>query len=235
MFYVTIAAQTGVGANFGVEGDAYSGDATSGANSDDWFYNGIGGAGVIDEATAITNGYAAQLAAGNNISFDLRQSIPNYAINSGYIWYSSRYVRDYIGVSPDNDLTTFQTGKNGDDPSSVWAIKTSSVSGKNDLVDAGVHMRRDGVNVTDDLWVHTMISSTDTNGSHSVDFELFVSEIAISGTGFTNSGTAEGHTPWTFNADGSVATIGDLIMSYDFANTGVTNVDVRIWVDKDLF
>ena len=69
-------AQTGVGANFGIEADAYSGDITSGVNTDDWFYNGLTGAGVIDEATAVANGYAAQLAAGNNIAFDLRQSIP---------------------------------------------------------------------------------------------------------------------------------------------------------------
>ena len=80
-------AQTGVGANFGIEADAYSGDALSGLTTDDWFYNGISGAGVIDEATATAMGYAAQLAAGNNIAFDLRQSIPNYGSNNGYNWY----------------------------------------------------------------------------------------------------------------------------------------------------
>ncbi len=35
-----IHAQIGVGANFGIEADAYSGDVTSGINTDDWFYNG---------------------------------------------------------------------------------------------------------------------------------------------------------------------------------------------------
>ena len=47
-----LQAQTGVGANFGIEADAYSGDVISGLLTDDWFYNGVSGAGVVDEATA---------------------------------------------------------------------------------------------------------------------------------------------------------------------------------------
>ena len=78
-------SQIGVGANFGIEADIYSGDLLSGSTTDDWFYNNISGYGVVDEATALTNGYAAQLAAGDNIAFDLRQSIPNYSTNNGYI------------------------------------------------------------------------------------------------------------------------------------------------------
>ena len=68
-------AQSGVGANFGIEADTRSGDVISGVLTDDWFYNGISGAGVIDEATALSNGYAAQLSAGNNIAFDLRTQV----------------------------------------------------------------------------------------------------------------------------------------------------------------
>ena len=134
-----LIAQVGVGANFGIEADAYSGDATSGVNTDDWFYNGLTGAGVVDETTAITNGYAAQLAAGNNIAFDLRQSIPNYATNTGYIWYSTRYGRDYTNSSS-NDLTTFAGGKNGDNPSTAWGNAPGPVPAKTDIVDSGVHI-----------------------------------------------------------------------------------------------
>ena len=122
-----VNAQIGVGANFGIEAEAYSGDATSGLNTDDCFYDGISGAGVIDEATAVTMGYAAQLAAGNNIAFDLRQSIPNYATNAGYIWYSARYARDYTNLSS-NDLTTFTGGKNGDNPMTSWGASPGANS-----------------------------------------------------------------------------------------------------------
>ena len=165
-----VFAQTGVGANFGIEADTRSGDVLSGVLTDDWFYNGISGDGVVDEATAISNGYAAQLSAGNNIAFDLSQSIPNYASNSGYIWYSTRYGRDYTNLGS-NDLTTFTSGKNGDDPTTSWGVGSGSVPSKTDIVDTGVHMRRDGVNVTDDLWVNMMVSTLSSAGNHFIDFK----------------------------------------------------------------
>ena len=229
-----IHAQIGVGANFGIEADAYSGDITSGVNTDDWFYNGLTGAGVVDEATALANGYAAQLAAGNNIAFDLRQSIPNYATNSGYIWYSTRYGRDYTNASS-NDLTTFAGGKNGDNPSTAWGNSPGPVPAKTDIVDSGVHMRRNGINVIDDLWVDLMISTLASSGNHFVDFELFVSEIATTATGFTNSGSQEGHTAWTFDASGNVTKIGDMVIGFSYGGSGVTGLEVRLWVDRSLF
>ena len=240
LFYLFLAlspsiyGQSGVGANFGVEGESYSGDVLSGVLTDDWFYNGISGAGVVDEATAISNGYAAQLAAGNNIAFDLRQSIPNYASNSGYIWYSSRYGRDYT-ILGSNDLTTFTAGKNGDNPSTVWGAGSGSIPSKTDIVDSGVHMRRDGANVTDDLWVDMMISTLSSAGSHFIDFELFVSEIALSGSGFTNSGSQEGHTAWTFDGSGNVTTIGDMVIGFAYSGGGVASLEVRLWVDRSIF
>ncbi|MCX2719340.1 Ig-like domain-containing protein [Lentiprolixibacter aurantiacus] len=227
-------SQVGVGANFGVEADAYSGDATSGAGTDDWFYNGITGAGVIDEATATAMGYAAQLAAGNNIAFDLRQSIPNYSSNNGYLWYSARYGRDYVS-SISNDLTTFTAGGNGDNPQTAWTTASGTVPNKTDIVDAAVHMRRDGVDVTDDLWVNLMISTLSSSGNHFVDFELFVSEIQASGSGFTNSGTQEGHTAWEFDGSGNVTQIGDMVIGFSYSGGGVSGVEVRLWVDRSIF
>ncbi|MCM4173018.1 hypothetical protein DHD32_16155 [Arenibacter sp. TNZ] len=227
-------AQSGVGANFGIEADTRSGDIISGVLTDDWFYNGISGAGVVDEATALSNGYAAQLSAGNNIAFDLRQSIPNYASNSGYIWYSTRYGRDYTNLSS-NDLTTFTGGKNGDDPSTSWGTGAGSVPSKTDIVDSGVHMRRNGVNVTDDLWVDMMISTLSSSGNHFIDFELFVSEIALSGSGFTNSGSQEGHTAWTFDGSGNVTNIGDMVIGFAYGGGGVSGLEVRLWVDRSIF
>lgn len=229
-----IHAQIGVGANFGIEADAYSGDATSGVTTDDWFYNGISGAGVVDEATAVTMGYAAQLAANNNIAFDLRQSIPNYATNNGYIWYSSRYGRDYTNASS-NDLTTFTGGKNGDNPMTSWGASPGSVPAKTDIVDSGVHMRRNGTNITDDLWANLMISTLSSSGNHFVDFELFVAEIQNTGAVFINSGPDEGHTAWRFDGSGNVTTIGDMVIGFSYSGGGVSGLEVRLWVDRSIF
>jgi hypothetical protein len=234
MFVLSGYSQVGVGANFGIESDAYSGDVTSGINTDDWFYNNVSGAGVVDEATAITMGYAAQLAAGNNIAFDLRQSIPNYASNNGYIWYSTRYGRDYTNASS-LDVTTFTGGKNGDNPMTSWGSSPGSVPAKTDIVDSGVHMRRNGVLVTDDLWVDLMISTLSATGNHFVDFELFVSEIAISGSSFVNSGSQEGHTAWTFDASGNVTNIGDMVIGFSYGGGGVSGLEIRLWVDRAIF
>ena len=227
-------AQVGVGANFGVEAECYSGDVLSGVNTDDWFYNGISGSGVIDEATATAAGYAAQLAANNNISFDLRQSIPNYSTNNGYIWYSTRYARDFVSFTTD-DLTVFSSGKNGDNPETSWSTSSGTIPDKTDIVDAAVHMRRDGTDVTDDLWVNMMISTLASSGNHFIDFELFVSEIQATGSGFTNSGTQEGHTAWEFDGAGNVTQIGDMVIGFSYSGGGVSGVEVRLWVDRAIF
>ncbi len=227
-------AQIGVGANFGIEADAYSGDATSGSGTDDWYYDGVSGAGVVDEVTAAAMGYGPQLAAENNIAFDLRQSIPNYGTNNGYIWYSSRYGRDYVNRSS-LDQTTFSSGKNGDNPMTSWSASSGSLPAKTDLVDTGVHMRRDGVDVTDDLWVNLMISTLSTSGNHFVDFELFVSEMQNAGPAFINSGPDEGHTAWQFDGSGNVTVIGDMIIGFSYGGSGVSGVEVRLWVDRSIF
>ena len=226
--------QIGTAANFGIEAEVYSGDLLSGATSDDWFYNGSSGSGVVDEATALANGYAAQILAGNNIAFDLRQDIPNYFTNGGFIWYSTRYGRDYTG-SVSNDLTTFGGGKNGDNPQSDWSIKSATIPSKTDIVDSGVHMRRDGDQVTDDLWVDLMISTLSSSGNHFIDFELFVSEIQASGSGFTDSGTQEGHTAWEFDASGNVTQIGDMVIGFAYSGGGVADLEVRLWVERSIF
>lgn len=234
MFLSQARAQVGVGANFGVEADTYSGDVLSGAGTDDWFSNGVSGAGVVDEATAAALNYAAQLAAGNNIAFDLDQSIPNYGTQGGYIWYSTRFGRDHIS-SGSNDQTVFSAGKNGDNPMTSWAFGSGIVPDKTDIVDTGVHMRRDGTDVTDDLWVNLMISTLSSSGNHFVDFELFVSEVQAAGGSFANSGPDEGHTAWQFDASGNVTTIGDMIIGFSYSGGGVSGVEVRLWVERSKF
>ncbi|MEJ2585682.1 MAG: Ig-like domain-containing protein [Robiginitalea sp.] len=187
---------------------------------------------MVDEQTALDMDYAAQLLAGDNITFDLRQSIPNFSVSNGYIWYSTFYARDYSGDTS-NDLTVFSQGKNGDNPETSWSISTGKIPDKTDIIDAAVHMRRDGVAIQDDLWVTTMISTLGTSGSHYIDFELFVSEIAKTDSGFINSGDQEGHTAWEFDpATGNVTTIGDMTIGFTYSGNSVDAVEVRIWVDR---
>ncbi|NNG09613.1 MAG: Ig-like domain-containing protein, partial [Arenibacter sp.] len=151
-----------------------------------------------------------------------------------YIWYSTRYARDYVG-SASNDLTVFSGGKNGDNPQTAWGIGSGTVPSKTDIVDAAVHMRRDGINVTDDLWVNLMISTLSSSGNHFIDFELFVSEIETSGSGFINSGAQEGHTAWEFDGSGNVTQIGDMVIGFSYSGGGVSGVEVRLWVDRAIF
>jgi len=106
---------------------------------------------------------------------------------------------------------------------------------KTDIVDVGVHMRRDGTGTSDDLWVDLMISTLSSSGNHFVDFELFVSEIAATATGFTNSGSQEGHTAWEFDASGNVTQVGDMIIGFAYTGGGVSGLEVRLWVDRATF
>lgn len=226
-------SQVGSAGNFQIEADAYSGTP---GNTDDWFL-GNRASGVIDEQTAQDNNYAAQLLAGDNIEFDVGQSIPNFSVNNGIIWYSAFYGRDHYGViidslTTDDDLTVYNGGKNGDNPETNWNIGPGTLPGKTDIIDAAVHMRRDGVEISDDLWVNMMLSTLSTNGNHYVDFELFVSEIETTGTGFTNSGVQEGHTAWEFDASGNVTRIGDMSIGFSYSGQGVDGVEVRLWVNR---
>lgn len=225
--------QAGTGANFQIEAESYSGTP---GQTDDWFL-GTRGAGVIDEQKALDNNYAAQLLTGDNIEFDLGQVIPNFSVNDGLIWYSAFYGRDYYGIVVDSvttidDLTIFDKAKNGDNPETVWTTSFGALPGKTDIIDAAVHMRRDGVEISDDLWVNMMISTLASNGDHYIDFELFVSEIATSGTGFTNSGVQEGHTAWEFDEFGNVSKIGDMSIGFSYTGQGVEGVEVRLWIDR---
>ena len=230
---VSSFGQIGTGGNFQIEAESYSG---SPGQTDDWFL-GSRGAGVIDEQTALINNYAAQLLAGDNIEFDLGQSIPNFSIDDSRIWYSAFYGRDYYGVVVDSvtsfdDLTIMSKAKNGDNPETDWSTTSGTLPGKTDIIDAAVHMRRDGVDISDDLWVTMMISTLSASGDHYIDFELFVSEIEDTGSGFINSGDQEGHTAWEFDIDGNVTKIGDMSIGFSYSGSGVQGVEVRLWVDR---
>jgi hypothetical protein len=104
-------------------------------------------------------------------------------------------------------------------------------------VDVYAHMRRDGPNVTDSLWLFTGVSTVGTSGTRYFDIELYKKNFgynSISGT-FTTAGTDAGHTQWLFDAAGNIIQTGDLILAVTYSPGSAPVVDVRIWVSSTTF
>lgn len=245
----------GLPAAFGIDGDALSGQSLniSGRTPEgsfDWFrYSGNSstvGIGVID--TSNTANYALQIAAGQNVIFTKGMAFPRYSTQNGYLVLDARYARDNFGNSNatgQSDFTTYTSGsKNGDNPA-TWVTNPggSTVSDKADIIDAYIHMRRDGtvINNTNPspLILAMGINTLGNTGNRYVDFELFHSRIAYNtSTGlFSNSGPAStgGHTPWTFDAAGTVTAIGDMTVSFSYGTAGVDEISIYIWVSHSSY
>ena len=154
----------------------------------------------------------------------------------------TRYGRDGIGAGGSiKDSTVFAiSNKNGESPL-TWAFETNGggVQNKNDIVDVYAHMRRNGTTINSTnpspLYLMAGASTLGTEGDRYIDFELYKSRISFNtSTGFSNSGSATtgGHSVWTFNADGTVNSTGDMLISFTYGSTDVTDVAVFIWVSK---
>lgn len=219
----------GVGANFGLEADLMSG--TTNANTDDWF-TGASGMGVIDQSQLSI--FQNIINSSSNTPFDTRMSINNFSSPNGYIWYAARFGHDYISEGNSNkDKTTFGGGsKNAQNPATQWNISESSLTSNVDIVDSYVHMRRNGTNTGDDLWVNLGVSTLKANGARFIDFELYVRRLLVSGGNFTNVGVNEGHTAWQFDALGNTTQIGDVVVGFAFSGSGVSAIEVRVWVSR---
>ena len=160
-----------------------------------------------------------------------------YTSRNGVINYDAIFARDYVDLNNSGegrDLTAFTTGasKNGSNPSTSWLVASTTLQFKNDIVDAYAHVRRGGTTVASDLWLDMALSTFATPGSRFVDFELYKSEIAVSGSGFTNSGTDEGHTAWVIDSGGNIVSTGDVIIGFAINNSVVNDVEFRIWVSR---
>lgn len=232
-------------AKFGIDGDLKNDYRLNGsftaAGSHDWFKMQAGtGMGVID--TTNTSAYKASLAAGNNISFSKGSSVARYSTVDNSILLDARYGRDYFGTSTGaaSDLTTFAGGqKNGDNPT-AWSTKPggASVANKADIIDAYVHLRRNGTNMTSTnpstLFATVGITTTSAIGDRFFDAEFYCSRVSYDNvTGkFSNTGSAltGGHTVWQFNLDGSVKNFGDMALTFDFTSSSVNSMYVMIWV-----
>ncbi|WP_031446155.1 T9SS C-terminal target domain-containing protein [Arenibacter algicola] len=222
---VDISAQSGVAGNFGVHANIYSGEPNAG--NDDWFA-GNSGLGVIDESSFVS--FQGIINSGQNTAFQASMAKPNYSTQNGRLWYGANFGHDYI--AEENDKTAFSQGQNGDNPAN-WQVNPSKISKKADIVDSFVHVRRDGANLTDDLWVTMAVSTSDNGGAHYTDVEFFIEEIQLVGNSFSNLGQEEGHTAWQFDNDGKVTRIGDLDVGFDYSGSSVMSLDVRIWVSRE--
>ncbi|RYG40592.1 MAG: hypothetical protein EOO01_27005, partial [Chitinophagaceae bacterium] len=155
-------------ANFGVEADLranFFNNATT-TSGDDWFRTTIGGSGI---AVIDTNGAAALIANYNSnpvtrrTTFSRLMSVPPYTVSNDKLLLDAVFHRDYHGV----DSTIFAGGsnKNGMNPANWTSTGPGNIPDKNEFLDAMVHLRRDGINTWDSLWMFGAVSLENTNGN----------------------------------------------------------------------
>ena len=231
-----------VGANFGLDAGLYSGtiefgSGTPATGSSDWFV-GASGRGTIDESnTAVI---ASLLSSGGNPLYEVRMSYEPNSVIGNQVLLDGVFSRDHFGGTGHIDISSYETAsKNGEDPA-IWDIGQANVLGKNDIIDISGHMLRDGPSMSDDLWFFGIINRAEPGGSAYMDFEFFVEDVGVvstpvpgdAGEGyFTSGGPDLGHTAFTFNSNGKIATVGDFIFNTSLINGGsIADVEMRIWV-----
>ncbi len=231
-------------ASFGVDADQYANSNSFGQNandnnySDDWFFNpavsnGLG-IGVIDVSNA--ENLQQSLQSGDNLSLIYDMSIPFNTVHQGVRLLDAIYGRDFYGGTQNTDYTSYiQASKNGEDPA-IWDTGPANVTPKNDLIDCFAHLRRDGINGDDDLWLFGGFSRISNIGSSYLDMELYSKDIQYTpSSGFTSAGNDEGHTAWTFDSNGNLTRTGDIVVSYNFSTNGAPEIELRIWVAQSDF
>lgn len=225
-------------ANFGVEADLkanfFSGSPVS--VGDDWFNDGTPGTGqfIIDTtgAAAIVKGYLSDVSPWPKrmAAFSRLMRQAPYSVVNNRLLLDAIFQRDFHG----DDSTVYAAGsnKNGDSPASWSCPISQGIPDKNDILDAMIHARRAGPNITDSLWVFGGVSIENTTGNRYFDFELFQTDLYYDRPSrkFMNYGPDMGHTAWVFNPDGSVKTPGDIIFTAEYGSTSLTLVEARIWI-----
>lgn len=224
-------------ANFGVDAGVYSNQlefgnfSTSGAGSNDWFVgSGGSGIGIIDESNL--SAIQTLLQGGGNPIYAERMNFELSSIISNQVMIDAVFGRDYFGGSGHTDATAFvSSNKNGNDLAN-WNIGSTNVLGKNDIIDHGGFMVRNGSNLFADLWFFGLINTASPGGSAYYDFEFLVEAVTIdpSTNSFTSSGPDLGHTSFKFDNSGNISSVGDFIFSVSLENGGAnTFVEMRIW------
>jgi hypothetical protein len=227
-----------VRAGFGVDGDlrANMNGAAIYIGIDDW-YNMAGtlgsGSFVIDTngAAAIVSRYAVDPAF-RQLPFFRTMRVPAYSTINNRLWIDAVFIRDYHG----SDSTIFASGsnKNGMSPA-VWTCPVAQgIPDKNDILDMFVHVRRQGANVTDSLWMMGGLSIENTTGNRYFDFEMYQTDIYYDRPSrrFYGYGPDAGHTAWLFDGAGEVTRPGDIIFTAEYSSNSLTAIEARIWVDR---
>ncbi len=223
-------------ANFGVDGDLRANFFNSFIQNgnDDWFRNSAGtGEFIIDTtgASYILSRYAVDPNF-RRIPFFRGMRFPQFQIVNNRMLIDGIFIRDYHG----DDSTVFANGasKNGMSPA-AWSCPVSQgIPDKDDILDIMMHVRRQGPNATDSLWMFGGVSIENTTGNRYFDFEMYQTDIYYDRTArqFFGYGPNAGHTAWQFDAAGNVTTPGDVIFTAEFGTAGINVLEARIWTNQ---
>ncbi|WP_276483829.1 T9SS type A sorting domain-containing protein [Paraflavitalea pollutisoli] len=217
----------------GLRANLFGGPGIS--NGDDWYTDGAAGSGifVIDTTGAhyinqlyLTNPATRMLPLFRGMSY------PQFSLVNNRMLIDAVFIRDHHGA----DSTTYGAGsnKNGMNPADWAPVFVQSVPNKNDILDMFMHVRREGANTTDSLWLFGGVSLEGTGGNRYFDFEMYQTDIYYerSSLTFKGYGPDEGHTAWQFDALGNVTKAGDIIFTAEYGGSGLSNLEARIWVDR---
>jgi hypothetical protein len=240
-FINTICAQITtpvIKANFGVDADLNANffNGVGSFGNDDWFRRSKFGSGefMIDTTGAadILANYISNPASRLQ-SFSRLMKPAFYSNIQNKLVIDAVFHRDFHG----DDSTVFASGsnKNGMSPADWTCPVAQGIPDKNEILDAYTHIRRDGPNVTDSMWMFGGISIENTNGNRYFDFELYQTNIAYDRASrtFSGYGPNAGHTAWQFDASGNVLKAGDIIFSAEYSSSSLTLIEARIWINKN--
>lgn len=234
---------------FGVDGDIGANERAEGSfepsGSHDWFAGGATAAyGVFDTTGAV--GLKPVLSAGANQAFTRKMQHAPYSVQDGVLLLGGTFARDHYGVDntgglgdPTMFVPSALTNKSTAAPGSWTTVPAGgTLPSKSDIIDAYIHMRRNGTSVAagnpSPLMIYLAASTLSTGGDHYLDFELYKSEITYNNTTglFSSAGPAltGGRNTWEFNADGTVKTYGEMALSFSFSSTEVSDIAIYIWV-----
>lgn len=225
---------------FGVDADMQSNWFNYGvlAGNDDWYYrNGSSSSSVFVIDTTGAAAMVSQYASGIGLTtpFFRKMRYPVHTqLDGTKTLIDAMFVRDYHNI----DSTVFASGsnKNGMSPANWSCPDYQGVPNKNDILDAYVHLRREGPTLTiaDTLWMFGGVALESTNGNRYFDFELYQTDILFSRSthSFTGYGPDAGHTAWRFDASGSLTQAGDIIFSAEYSGSSLSNIEARIWIDR---
>lgn len=223
-------------ANFGIEADLRANYLNSfpDPGADDWFDNATAGSGtfIIDTTGAafITQLYISNPAT-RMLPLFRGMRYPQFAIVNNNMLIDAVFIRDHHG----SDSTVFASGsnKNGMSPALWTCPSVQGVPDKTDILDMFMHVRREGPNTTDSLWLFGGVSLEGTGGNRYFDFEMYQTDIYYerASLSFKGYGPDAGHTSWEFDAAGHVLKAGDIIFTAEFGNSDLSLVEARIWVN----